>query len=114
MKLTAHLLALIFSAATLFGQETSSQASGDRALLAQAAAPSKQDNAITAINDRGATDRSAPAPAADTTTIPAPRTTPSNSAPEPSNGLTTMTLWKLIQDGGWAMVPLGFLSVVTV
>jgi biopolymer transport protein ExbB len=25
-----------------------------------------------------------------------------------------MTLWKLIRDGGWAMIPLGFLSVVTV
>ena len=25
-----------------------------------------------------------------------------------------MTLWRLIQDGGWVMVPLGFLSVVTV
>ena len=28
--------------------------------------------------------------------------------------VTAVTLWKLIQDGGWAMVPLGFLSVVTV
>ena len=25
-----------------------------------------------------------------------------------------VTLWKLIQDGGWAMVPLAFLSVMTV
>src|ERR1700677_1638928 len=29
-------------------------------------------------------------------------------------GVSVVTLWKLIQDGGWTMLPLGFLSVVTV
>jgi biopolymer transport protein ExbB len=47
----------------------------------------------------------------DTTTIPARSAAmPSTS----SEGGINMTMWKLIQDGGWAMIPLGFLSVVTV
>ncbi len=110
MNFTALFLALMFSAATLFGQETSSPTAGTPTLLAQAAAPAK-DNAATAINDRGAREKAAPA--ADTTTIPA-RTT--SSATDAGSGgiINTMTLWKLIEAGGWAMIPLGFLSVVTV
>lgn len=43
---------------------------------------------------------------------------PSSRAPaasEPAgSGVSVVTVWKLIQDGGWTMLPLGFLSVVTV
>jgi len=117
MNFTAFFLALMFGAATLFGQDATPPAGGNDVLLAQAAAPAK-DTAVTAINDRGAKEKpSAPAAPAtggssgDSTTIPA-RSASSGAAP--SGGVNTTTLWKLIQDGGWAMIPLGFLSVVTV
>lgn len=112
MNFTALFLALMFGATTLFGQEASSPSAQTPVLLAQAA-PSK-DNAVTAINDRGAKDKPAPpAPAADTTTIPA-RSGGGGAASGASEEINPMTLWKLVKDGGWAMIPLGFLSVVTV
>ena len=110
MKSQALFLAVLLGAATLHGQEATLSESNPPALLAQAAPPAKKDSAVTAINDRGAKD-AAPAPAAaadDVTIIPAPR------ASSPAAGANPVTLWKLIQDGGWAMIPLGFLSVVTV
>mgnify|MGYP000299208898 CR=1 FL=1 len=111
MNFNALFLALMFGTATLFGQEASSPSTETPVLLAQAA-PAK-DNAVTAINDRGAKDQAAPAaPASDTTTIPA--RSGSSSASSSSEDLSPMTLWKLVKDGGWAMIPLGFLSVVTV
>lgn len=116
MNFTAFFLALMLGATALLGQETISPASESPALLAQAATPSKE-NAVTSINDRGARDKAAPvttvaAVPADTTTIPArPAARPTGPT---IGGVNTMTLWKLIQDGGWAMIPLGFLSVVTV
>jgi biopolymer transport protein ExbB len=115
MNFRALILALMFGAATVFGQEALPVDGANGVLIAQAAAPGK-DSAITSINDRGAKDRSAPpmpsaAASGDTTTIPARSAgIPSTS----SEGGINMTLWKLIQDGGWAMIPLGFLSVVTV
>jgi len=113
MNFTALFLALMFGATTLFGQEASSPISETPVLLAQAAPPSK-DNAVTAINDSGAKDKPAPAaPAGDTTTIPA-RSAGSASQGTESEEINPMTLWKLVKDGGWAMIPLGFLSVVTV
>ena len=111
MKLSALFLALAFGAATLFGQENPASPPGDNVL--QATAPNKRENAVTAINDRGAGDRSAAAPS-ESTRIPAGRSTSSGSGGMPEGGINTMTLWKLIQDGGLAMIPLGFLSVVTV
>jgi biopolymer transport protein ExbB len=112
MNFRALFLVLMFGAATVFGQEA---LPADGGVLIAQAAPGK-DSAITSINDRGAKDRSAPpmpsaAASGDTTTIPARSAgMPSTS----SEGGINMTLWKLIQDGGWAMIPLGFLSVVTV
>ena len=103
MKFHALFLAAVLGAATLHAQN---------------AAPSKKDTAVTAINDRGAKDAPpAPAPAPPATAddmmrIPAAGATqPAAGASQPVNAVT---LWKLIQDGGWAMIPLGFLSVVTV
>ena len=100
----------MLGAATLHGQEAAALTPHPPVLLAQAAPPAKKDSAVTAINDRGAKD-AAPAPAAaadDTMVIPAPRVS------GPGAGANPVTLWKLIQDGGWAMIPLAFLSVVTV
>jgi len=112
MNLSVLFLALMFSAATLLGQEASSPTEETPVLLAQTAAPGK-DNAVTAINDRGAKDKTAPP--ADIAALPARSTgSASGVGAAPSEALSTMTLWKLIQDGGWAMIPLGFLSVVTV
>jgi len=113
MNFTALFLALMFSVATLFGQETTLPPGSDTPLLAQAGAPGR-DTAVTSINERGAKDKAAPPPPA--TGDPGPNSArPGGRAPElSSNGpMNSMTLWKLIQDGGWAMVPLGFLSVVT-
>jgi biopolymer transport protein ExbB len=106
MNFSALFLALMFGAATLHGQGTNVPKDETPFLLAQAATPGK-DNAVTAINDRAAKDKAAPPN--ETTTIPA-----RSASSAPGEGLSTMTLWKLIQDGGWAMIPLGFLSVVTV
>ena len=102
MKFHALFLAAMLGAATLHGQQ---------------AAPTKKDNAVTAINDRGAKD-AAPAPPAPPVTaddmMRIPAASGANQAAGASTPVTAVTLWKLIQDGGWAMVPLGFLSVVTV
>jgi biopolymer transport protein ExbB len=115
MNFTALFLALMFSVATLFGQETTLPPGSDTPLLAQAATPGR-DTAVTSINERGAKDKVAPPPAAMGDPGPGSARSGGGRAPElSSNGpMNSMTLWKLIQDGGWAMVPLGFLSVVTV
>jgi biopolymer transport protein ExbB len=114
MNLTAPLLALMFAATTLFGQEAPSPDRGASPLLAQASAPAK-DDAVTSINDRGAKDKSAPASSAasDSGNGSSHSSGGSSYAPSATGGMNTMTLWKLIQDGGWVMIPLGFLSVVT-
>lgn len=71
-------------------------------LLAQAAA-----EPVTAINDRSAV----PAPVADDTfSIPSASDAPAR----PRREEHAMNLWELVSSGGWAMIPLAFLSVVTV
>jgi biopolymer transport protein ExbB len=115
MNFSAIFLALTLGAATLFGQETPTPDVGSSVLLAQNPAPAK-DSAVTSINDRGAKDKPAPpAPVAagssDTTTIPAHSASSSGLMPE--GGVNTTTLWNLIRAGGFVMIPLGFLSVVT-
>ena len=119
MNFSVFFLALVFGAATVFGQDTAAPKPGDGPIVAQAPAGSK-DSALTSINDRGVKDKPAPPAAAsasgsgDMTTIPARSAGGSGSASASGGVVNTMTLWKLIQDGGWAMIPLGFLSVVTV
>ncbi len=123
MNFTAPFLALMFGAATLFGQEAISPApasdSGNGVLLAQAATPSKE-NAITSINDKGARDKAA-AQASGSGSSSGDSTTGSSRSggtypampTTSSSGFSPMTLWKLVQSGGWVMVVIGFLSVVT-
>jgi biopolymer transport protein ExbB len=89
------------------------------------APPARRDNAVTAIDDRGAATPAAPAPApaapaavppviesipaaSDTTRIPA---TTVSKLPGMEGG--QVNLWKLIESGGWAMIILGGMSVVT-
>lgn len=120
MNFTASFLALMFGAATLFGQEAVSpapaSATGDGVLLAQAAAPSK-DNAITSINDKGAREKggasaSGSGSGSDSSTISS-HSGGNYPVPPTSSGFNPVTLWKLVQSGGWVMVAIGFLSVVT-
>jgi biopolymer transport protein ExbB len=113
MKFHALFLAAMLGAATLHGQEAAAPTTNPPVLLSQGAAPTKKDNAVTAINDRGAKDP-APVPSVtpdDMMRIPAAGASQPVAAGPQAN---VVTLWKLIQDGGWAMIPLGFLSVVTV
>jgi biopolymer transport protein ExbB len=100
MKLPAFILAVLFSAATLFGQDASTTAAGGRPVLSAQVSPNRDPGA-------GSAD--------DSIVIPASRPSGTGQAGQ-ANGsfMNAVTLWKLIQDGGWAMVPLGFLSVVTV
>ena len=119
MNFTAFFLALMLGAATLFGQEAAAPKVGDGPIVAQTPAPAK-DNAVTAINDRGVNERPAPpAPVAapapgDSTTIPARSAGGNGVSSVSDSGFNPVTIWKLIQSGGWVMVVIGFLSVITV
>ncbi len=94
MKFTASLLAWTLAFAAAQGQEPPASAPEQPAFLAQtSSALARKDAAAAALDDR------AVAPA-------------SNPAARP--GVNATTLWKLIQDGGWAMYPLAILSVITV
>ena len=80
-----------------FGQESAPSLPAAPVLLAQAA---------PAQPDRRAAD------ADELITIPAKEARSASRAAQPE--AATVTLLKLIQDGGWAMIPLAVLSVVTV
>ena len=100
MKLPAFFLAVLFGAATSFGQDASPAAAGSRPVLVAQTAANKDPGA-------GSAD--------DSIVIPASRPAGGAAGAQASGpGINVVTIWKLIQDGGWAMVPLGFLSVVTV
>ncbi|HEV7866534.1 MAG TPA: MotA/TolQ/ExbB proton channel family protein [Chthoniobacteraceae bacterium] len=101
MKFRALFLAVLASGAMVLSPEGAS-ASQPAFLLAQAA-PGRPAPAPLPTKDEAADEL---------ITIPAKSAGAARSAAREE--ATTVTLWKLIQDGGWAMVPLGFLSVVTV
>jgi biopolymer transport protein ExbB len=112
MKFYALFLAAVLGAATLHGQEITPPSDSSPVLLAQATPAGRKDNAVTSINDRGAKDPKEPAATPDDTMrISAATASPLSN---PNAPVTTVTLWKLVQDGGWTMVPLGILSVITV
>lgn len=108
MKFTAYFLAFMLSAVTLFGQEAGKASFNPPALLAQASPLTKKDQGPSPRDNSGA--------ASDDNIVihPTKPGAPAGPANGSNPGLSAVTLWKLIQDGGWAMVPLGFLSVVTV
>lgn len=105
MKSAALFLALMLGAATLFGQDAVITRTGDETAKV---APSRKENAVTAIAQPGQKPARELPLGDDSTVIKSPGVTASESALDP------VKLWTLIQSGGWAMVPLAFLSVVTV
>ena len=92
MKVTALFLAALFAVLTAFGQDPANGRAGDEAakLKREQAAAEKAGQARE-----------------DVIRIP------SSGAPAEID-LSTTNLWKLVRAGGWAMVPLAFLSVLTV
>ena len=97
MKLPAFFLAVLFGAATLFGQDASTAAAGSRPVLVAQTSANKDPGA-------GSAD--------DSIVIPASR--PTGAGQSNGSPINVVTLWKVLQEGGWTMVALGFLSVVTV
>ena len=106
MKRTAIFLALMLGVVATYGQAPAPAA--------------KKEQPVTTINDKGAVAAPAPAAAAaapaiestpvDSTRIKAPAPTPSGLAGAEAG---TVNLLKLIESGGWAMIPLGIMSVIT-
>lgn len=107
MKFVATFLAALACAATLFAQDSVITRTGDDA---KTAAPKKQ-NAVTAIAEPGHKPVKEAVPARggaeDSTAIKSP------GAPATGNA-TAVKLWTLIRSGGWTMIALGILSVITV
>ena len=94
MKFSASLLALMLAFAAASGQN-SAPAPEPPALLAQAnSALARKDAAAAALDEKS----------------PGPK----GAAPADKPAVSGTTLLKLLQDGGWAMYPLGALSVITV
>lgn len=96
MKFPVFIPALILSAGIAFAQAAAPSAHAEPVLLAQA----------------NVTEPKAEEAENELITIPAKSS--SKPAAQPRPEATTVTLWKLIEDGGWAMIPLGVLSVITV
>ena len=92
MKFTASFLAVALAASALTAPDLFADFPNQPVLLAQANAPTPTVEAL-------------PKSAAPVT---------SAAAAEPAKKMSVTTVWKLIHDGGWAMIPLGLLSVVTV
>lgn len=111
MKFTAPFLALVLVA---FSSASYAQASAGSAhtslpvFLAQAAPASQRDNAVTSINDRGA---KAAQPKDEEESFAIKSTAAQLKGDDHES---PVNLWELVKSGGWAMIPLGFLSVVTV
>lgn len=104
MKVLAPFLALLLGAATVSGQGQDSRAGREPVLLAQGGSATGAAKREPVASDAAAGD--------ELITIPAKPVSGSGAG---SRGeAATVTLWKLIQDGGWAMIPLAFLSVLTV
>ncbi len=99
MKFTASVLALVLGAGIAFGQESATLFLSAPVVIAQAGAarPAAEGN---------------PEAADETITIPASTASRAGESAKPE--AAQVTLWKLVQDGGWAMIPLAFLSVMTV
>ena len=94
MKITACFLALLFGAIVATAQEAPAPKPGGPTVQTQ--------------------QPPAAAPADELITIPAKSATKTAAARLEPEEAPSVTMWKLIQDGGWAMVPLGVLSVITV
>lgn len=98
MNVIAPFLALVLSASPVVGQDFIAFSLQPPALLAQVAVPQAVPN-DPAAGETGASDSFA-----------IPSSKPRASAP----AAASTNLWDLVRSGGWAMIPLAFLSVVTV
>ena len=99
MKLTAFFLSVMCAVLTVLGQTSASAQTGSDPAKGKVPPPAEV----------AAQPRTAPAPAEDTMRIP------SAGAPLPESAeANTTNLWKLVRSGGWAMIPLAALSVITV
>ena len=99
MKPTAFFLSVICAVLTVLGQGSAIAQTGSDPAKGKVPLPAEV----------AAQARTAPAPAEDTIRIP------SAGTPVPETGDSgTTNLWKLVQSGGWAMIPLAALSVITV
>ena len=96
MKFTAFFLSAMCAVLTVLGQGSA---------LAQTGDPAK----TKAEPSAAVQPRTAPAAGEEMMRIPSAGT----PAPEADDAATT-NLWKLVRSGGWAMIPLGALSVITV
>ena len=97
MKFYALLFLSVFEVSSIYGQQSPAPEQNPSALLAQSATPKAP--AVTSIEGTGTKDSASRARTAAT----ASTTTPSS-----------VTLFKRIEDGGWAIIVLALLSVVTV
>lgn len=131
MKFVSALPALLLSALLSFtpalhavGDVAPAHVIEGEVLLAQAPPVSRRDSPVTSINDRGATAATPVPPAAaeaapgasDSFSIPGRGSVPARSPgvrATPGEG-QPVNLWELVKSGGWAMIPLGALSVLTV
>jgi len=101
MKPTVFILALMLSAAAVFGQATG---------------PATESGPAT--DPAGPAARPAEAPIESTPAAPRVESIRIKSPSPLAGGLLneesgTVSLWKLVQSGGWAMIPLAIMSVIT-
>jgi biopolymer transport protein ExbB len=102
MNVIAPFLALVLSASAVVGQEFTTFSLRPPVLVAQVAAPQAVPN------------EPAPGGAADQDSFSISSTPAASKARTSTPAAPTTNLWELVRSGGWAMIPLGFLSVVTV
>jgi len=112
MKLAAPFFVLALSAVSLFAQGAADVAANDPPVLL---AQNRREGAAT--GNQGSTSAAPQTPASDSTTedtITIPGSPPVRPAAADPGAISTVNLWNLVRSGGWAMVPLGILSVITV
>ena len=106
MKSTAIFLALCLSTAPLFGQEPAAGTeSKPRPSSAQSAGAARPAGSAPLTAPQGALTAPGGAQRRESGALPARAAT--------SKRLDPVKLWNLVESGGWAMIPLGFLSVLT-
>jgi hypothetical protein len=98
MNSFALFLAVVLATTTVRGQQPASSAAGETPIL---------------LAQNSSSSTAEPTTPDDTMTIKA-RPQGSAGAPEESAPMSAVNLWNLVKSGGWAMIPLGFLSVMTV
>lgn len=104
-SLVSVLLALCLGAFSLFAQAPAGSPSKPAPAPASAPAASEKDKAVTRLGGPGPAGQRPSAASAATATKPG-YIPPENA--EPTN------VWKIVRQAGWVMIPLGFMSFLTV